>query len=208
MLYQHPQNHENNVDDDDDDDKLLDIENEFSGDVNRRNFTPVYPASLNYHAMNNYGYGRNLNLYQQPTYPPNALFPTGYVYLNDGSDASTISSSYPPPALSSSQGYGTNTAGYFDHYAASAAQQQQYLPYGNPLPYNNSTQSSTVLSSPGLVTGMIPQVGYEMYNNGYYAEGSTEGYNTTTDTSFDLEGIVAEGASADADDNNGGEASD
>lgn len=146
ILYQHYPNH--------DDDKLLDVENEYNGEVNRRNLIPVYPAA-SFHAMNTY----SPNLYQ-PTYP-NALFPTttastGYEYLNDGSDISTISSSYPPI---SNQGW------YFDPYAA-AAHQQYSNHYASPLPFSNQ---SSVLSSPVLVAG-LPQVGYDSYS-GYYVEG-------------------------------------
>lgn len=173
MLYQHHENH-----DDNEDKKLFDIENECSGDANRRSFTPLYPAA-NYHVMNTYGQ----NLYQ-PTYP-NALFPTttpssGYVYLNDGSDTSPIPTlSYPPL---SSQGY--LTTGYFDQYAA--AQQQYSNQYGISFPYSNQ---SSAISSSGLMAGS-PLLGYEIYN-GYYVEGR-ERYSA----SFDLEGVVVDGDDA------------
>jgi len=156
---------------DDDINKQLDIENEFNGDVNRSNFSPVYPFS-SYPTMNNYG----RNVMYQPSYP-NALFPattasTGYVYLTDGTDtASPISTSYPP--LVPSQGYATT--GYFDHYAAAQQYPNHYVNV-SPLPYGNQ---SAALSSPALVAGP-PSLGYETFN-GYYVEGS-EGYPS----SFDL----------------------
>ena len=165
MLYQHYPNH-NDV-------KMRDVENEYNDDVNRPYLIPVYPAA-SYHAMNTY----SPNLYQS-TYP-NALFPTttastAHVYLNDGSDISTISSSYPPISY---QGYGTT--GYFDPCAA-ATQQQYSNQYASPPPYSNQ---SSVLSSPVLVAG-LPQVGYESYS-GYYVEGCDQGYPS----SFDLEEVV------------------
>ncbi len=174
MLYQHYPNH--------DDEKLLDVENEYNGEVNRRNLIPVYPAA-GCHAVNTY----SPYLYQ-PTYP-NALFltttaSTGCVYLNDGSDVSTISSSYPPIA---NQGYGTT--GYFDPYAAAAAQQQYSNQYASPLPY--SSQSS-VLSPPVLLAG-LPQVGNDSYSGYYVVEGSDQGYRS----SFDLEEVDVVGDDAD-----------
>lgn len=184
MLYQHHENHDYN-----EGKKIFDVENEFSGDANRRSFSPLYPAA-NYHVMNTYEQNPH-----QPTYT-NALFPTithssGYVYLNDGSDTSPI----PPLSYSpvSSQGYATT--GYFDQYAA--AQQQYSNQYGISFPYSNQ---SSAISSSGLVAGS-PQLGYEIHN-GYYVEGR-EGYSTS---SFDLEGVVGDGYVA-GNDNSGGQAS-
>jgi len=176
--------------DDDSNYKQLDIENEFNGDVNRRNFSPVYSFS-SYPTMNNYG----RNVLYQPNYP-NALFPataasTGYVYLNDGTDASSpISTSYPP--LVPSQGFAST--GYFDHYAAAQQYPNHYVNV-SPLPYGNQ---SAAMSSPALVAGP-PSLGYDTFN-GYYVEGS-EGYPS----SFDL-GEVSYGDDADNEHSgNGGE---
>lgn len=157
---------------DDDDKQLYDnIESKFIGDMNRRNFTPTYPTSMassGYQAMNNYGRNTFNLSYSNGLFPTTTASTGGYVYLNDGLDASTVSSSFPLP----SQGY--DNTGYYDPYAA-----QYSNPYVN-LPYVNQT----ALSAPPLVAVGPPQVGYETYD-GYYAEGQMGGVGE------ELEGYAA-----------------